>query len=324
MDGNDPNLGSIPLSPPCTSQQLFMGAHGADADLLVDHVNPAEAECGVGLKKKQKTKMVGVGYAIAEGIPKIWGGRGAAPHSPVKADLVQALLAGLVHGVEPGAGVLLLPAVCKEKRLLVSDGGLGNPWWGGPDSPGMGFTSARCLPPTLIFTPGVSEEGGESAHRGVLAPWAQSQGQQLGRRESKFGDGAKPPPLPKPWGLGLEHPHAGTHKAALGGEHDWAKGAGEGWRPPALGWGGGRRLPPTWGRGRHDFLLGLLLGLVPKLLLGGTGGDICKEGDGAGTAQKSWPLIPASRRETTYRDSRSNPEFLENKTEKRAQPEDGF
>lgn len=29
-----------------TPQQLFVGAHGADADLLVDHVDPAEAAGG--------------------------------------------------------------------------------------------------------------------------------------------------------------------------------------------------------------------------------------------------------------------------------------
>lgn len=125
-------MGMTPIwgasSPPLTSQQLFVGTHGADADLLVDHVNASEAGCvwreikkdgGGGLVQKQR------------GVPKIWRGvSGKLPPSgsPVKADLVQALLAGLVHGVEPGAGVLLLPAVCKEKRQLVSDGGLGNPW----------------------------------------------------------------------------------------------------------------------------------------------------------------------------------------------------
>lgn len=47
-----------------------------------------------------------------------WGGWGERQplRSPVEADLVQALLAGLVDGVEPGAGVLLLPAVCNESQ----------------------------------------------------------------------------------------------------------------------------------------------------------------------------------------------------------------
>lgn len=38
-------MGMIPIFgvPPLTSQQLFVGAHGADADLLVDDVHPAEA-----------------------------------------------------------------------------------------------------------------------------------------------------------------------------------------------------------------------------------------------------------------------------------------
>lgn len=74
-------------------------------------------------------------------------------------------------------------------------------------------------------------------------------------------------------------------------------------------------LVPTWGWSRHDFLLGLLLGLVPKLLLRGTGGDICGETDSVGTPQNPAPPHPTSRRETTYRDSRSNPEFLGNKRE---------
>lgn len=39
LDGDDPIFGV----PPLTSQQLFVGAHGADADLLVDDVHPAEA-----------------------------------------------------------------------------------------------------------------------------------------------------------------------------------------------------------------------------------------------------------------------------------------
>lgn len=72
-------------------QQLFVGAHGADADLLVDHVDPAEA---------------------------------------VEADLVQALLAGLVDGVEPGAGVLLLPAVQRSGLcgLSLGDSSHGRRW----------------------------------------------------------------------------------------------------------------------------------------------------------------------------------------------------
>lgn len=128
-DEDDPNLGCI--SPPLTSQQLFVGTHGADADLLVDHVNASEAGCvwreikkdgGGGLVQKQRggPQNMGGGGVVSGKLPP--------SGSPVKADLVQALLAGLVHRVEPGAGVLLLPTVCKEKRQLVSDGGLGNPW----------------------------------------------------------------------------------------------------------------------------------------------------------------------------------------------------
>lgn len=50
---------------------------------------------------------------------RIFGGDGEGRQplrSPVEADLIQALLAGLVDGVEPGAGVLLLPAVCNESQ----------------------------------------------------------------------------------------------------------------------------------------------------------------------------------------------------------------
>lgn len=37
--------GHVPL-PSLTPQQLFVGTHSADADLLVDHVDPAEAAGG--------------------------------------------------------------------------------------------------------------------------------------------------------------------------------------------------------------------------------------------------------------------------------------
>lgn len=81
--------------------------------------------------------------------PKIWGGgvRGAPPGSPVEADLVQALLAGLVHRVEPGAGVLLLPAVCGDKRQLVWTGRTGKSQWESLTPRGWARPPLNAVPP---------------------------------------------------------------------------------------------------------------------------------------------------------------------------------
>lgn len=56
------------------------------------------------------------------------------PCSPVEADLVETLFAGLVDGVEAGAGVLLLPAVWVTGAVRQGGCGLG-PRTGGEGSP---------------------------------------------------------------------------------------------------------------------------------------------------------------------------------------------
>ena len=118
-----------------------MGTHRADTDLLVDHVHAAEAggwsrDGGVtpdptrgapripaprpGLTRVEFSSGLMLPYSPTSGRGALW--LPALPPkprlcSPVEADLIETLFAGLVDGVEAGARVLFLAAVWVTGRI---------------------------------------------------------------------------------------------------------------------------------------------------------------------------------------------------------------
>ena len=91
-----------------TPQELLVGADRPDADLLIDDVYTAEAE-GTGREGSAPGRRPHAHPRPGSlSPPRGW----LEPRpSPVEADFVETLLAGLVYGVEAGARVLLLAAV---------------------------------------------------------------------------------------------------------------------------------------------------------------------------------------------------------------------
>lgn len=124
-----------------------MSTDCADTDLLVYHVHAAEAGGAERMVVSPQPHpapqgepthpapyiWARPGWGSTSGFPAslkpTWAGPRPAPHppphpcSPVEADLIETLLAGLVDGVEAGAGVLLLAAVCVTGGIRCGAGG---------------------------------------------------------------------------------------------------------------------------------------------------------------------------------------------------------